>query len=39
MTTNWDSKFQKQGITFDDVLLIPGKSCVAKRGRFEGPVS
>ncbi|GAX08016.1 inosine-5'-monophosphate dehydrogenase [Secundilactobacillus silagincola] len=28
MTTNWDSKFQKQGITFDDVLLIPAESHV-----------
>lgn len=28
MTTNWDSKFAKQGITFDDVLLIPAESHV-----------
>lgn len=24
----WDSKFEKEGLTFDDVLLIPGKSDV-----------
>lgn len=28
MTTNWDTKFAKQGITFDDVLLIPAESHV-----------
>ncbi|GAX00431.1 IMP dehydrogenase [Secundilactobacillus silagei] len=28
MTTNWDTKFAKQGITFDDVLLIPAASHV-----------
>ncbi len=28
MTTNWDTKFAKEGITFDDVLLIPAESHV-----------
>lgn len=28
MTTNWDTKFAKEGITFDDVLLIPVESHV-----------
>ncbi len=28
MSMNFDSKFQKEGLTFDDVLLIPGKSDV-----------
>ena len=28
LNTNFDSKFGKQGITFDDVLLIPGESKV-----------
>jgi IMP dehydrogenase len=27
----WESKFSKQGLTFDDVLLIPGKSEVLPR--------
>ena len=27
----WESKFQKEGLTFDDVLLIPGKSEVLPR--------
>ncbi|WP_025728369.1 IMP dehydrogenase [Atopobacter phocae] len=26
--TNWDQKFQKEGLTFDDVLLIPQESHV-----------
>ncbi len=26
--SNWDNKFTKQGLTFDDVLLIPGESHV-----------
>lgn len=26
--TNWETKFQKKGITFDDVLLIPAESHV-----------
>lgn len=26
--SNWDTKFSKQGLTFDDVLLIPAKSNV-----------
>ncbi len=26
--SNWDTKFAKQGITFDDVLLIPAESHV-----------
>ena len=26
--TNWDNKFTKQGLTFDDVLLIPAESHV-----------
>lgn len=34
--SNWDTKFAKKGLTFDDVLLIPfinssRKSCFAKR--------
>ncbi|WP_288531260.1 IMP dehydrogenase [uncultured Secundilactobacillus sp.] len=28
MTTNWETKFTKQGLTFDDVLLIPAESHV-----------
>jgi IMP dehydrogenase len=28
----WESKFQKEGLTFDDVLLIPGKSEVLPSG-------
>ena len=28
MMSNWDNKFTKQGLTFDDVLLIPGESHV-----------
>ncbi|MBQ8568047.1 MAG: IMP dehydrogenase [Oscillospiraceae bacterium] len=28
LDTNFDSKFGKEGLTFDDVLLIPGKSDV-----------
>ncbi len=31
MTINWDEKFQKEGLTFDDVLLIPAKSDVLPR--------
>ena len=27
----WESKFSKEGLTFDDVLLIPGKSEVLPR--------
>lgn len=27
----WESKFEKEGLTFDDVLLIPGKSEVLPR--------
>ena len=26
--SNWNNKFTKQGLTFDDVLLIPGESHV-----------
>ena len=26
--SNWDTKFQKEGLTFDDVLLVPAKSDV-----------
>ncbi|HPY86082.1 MAG TPA: IMP dehydrogenase, partial [Ruminococcus flavefaciens] len=28
MLTDMNSKFQKEGLTFDDVLLIPAKSDV-----------
>lgn len=28
LNTNFDSKFGKEGLTFDDVLLIPGESNV-----------
>ena len=28
LDTNYDNKFGKQGLTFDDVLLIPGESNV-----------
>jgi len=26
--TNWETKFEKKGITFDDVLLVPQESHV-----------
>ena len=26
--SNWDTKFAKKGLTFDDVLLIPAESHV-----------
>jgi IMP dehydrogenase/GMP reductase len=26
--SNWETKFAKQGLTFDDVLLIPAESHV-----------
>lgn len=27
----WESKFKKEGLTFDDVLLVPAKSEVLPR--------
>ena len=27
----WESKFSKEGLTFDDVLLVPGKSEILPR--------
>lgn len=30
LNTNYDEKFGKQGLTFDDVLLIPAESDVTK---------
>ena len=33
----WESKFAKEGLTFDDVLLIPAESEVLpKRCKFKG---
>ncbi len=31
LTANYDHKFGKEGLTFDDVLLIPGESNVQPR--------
>ncbi len=31
MTDNWSTKFQREGLTFDDVLLIPARSEVLPR--------
>ena len=32
----WESKFAKEGLTFDDVLLIPAESEVLPRCKFKG---
>ena len=33
LAMNWEEKFGKEGLTFDDVLLLPGESDVLPRGR------
>ena len=33
MTADYMDKFGKEGLTFDDVLLIPGESSVQPRDR------
>ena len=31
LNSNYAEKFVKEGLTFDDVLLVPQKSCVLPR--------